>query len=175
MLGGINNGLFLSSFGGFFALAFLALLLKWAFANRTKDKRFVAAPDQGIAQNGSTLFDFRARNFHGPRIAHTVGCQKRGEVFGRAGHQLVAFGGDFFLYELRVFQNAGDFGMQLEHDVARRGGWHKQAKPGVRRHIGKARFGEGGHLGQQGQAGFAADGQRFQLACLDVHLRRGHA
>ena len=46
MLGGINNGLFLSSFGGFFALAFLALILKWAFANRTKDKRFVAPPDQ---------------------------------------------------------------------------------------------------------------------------------
>ena len=46
MLGGINNGLFLSSFGGFFALAFLALILKWAFANRTKDKKFVATPDQ---------------------------------------------------------------------------------------------------------------------------------
>jgi hypothetical protein len=45
MLGGINNGLFLSSFGGFFALAFLALILKWAFANRTKGKKFVAAPD----------------------------------------------------------------------------------------------------------------------------------
>jgi hypothetical protein len=45
MLGGINNGLFFSSFGGFFALAFLALILKWAFANRTKGKKFVAAPD----------------------------------------------------------------------------------------------------------------------------------
>jgi hypothetical protein len=32
MLGGINNGLFLSSFGGFFAVAILALILKWAFA-----------------------------------------------------------------------------------------------------------------------------------------------
>jgi len=46
MLGGINNGLFFSSFGGFFALAFLALILKWAFANRTKDKKFVSMPDQ---------------------------------------------------------------------------------------------------------------------------------
>ena len=46
MLGGINNGLFLSSFGGFFALAFLALILRWAFSNRTKDKKFVATPDQ---------------------------------------------------------------------------------------------------------------------------------
>ena len=46
MLGGINNGLFLSSFGGFFALAFLALILKWAFGNRTKDNKFVATPDQ---------------------------------------------------------------------------------------------------------------------------------
>jgi hypothetical protein len=46
MLGGINNGLFLSSFGGFFALAFLALILKWAFGNRGKDKSFVVTPDQ---------------------------------------------------------------------------------------------------------------------------------
>ncbi len=46
MLGGINNGLFLSSFGGFFALAFLALILKWAFGNRGKDKNFIVTPDQ---------------------------------------------------------------------------------------------------------------------------------
>jgi hypothetical protein len=32
MLGGINNGLFFSSFGGFFAVGILALILKWAFA-----------------------------------------------------------------------------------------------------------------------------------------------
>jgi hypothetical protein len=32
MLGGVNNGLFLSSFGGFFAVGVLALILKWAFA-----------------------------------------------------------------------------------------------------------------------------------------------
>ena len=32
MLGGINNALFLSSFGGFFAVGVLALILKWAFA-----------------------------------------------------------------------------------------------------------------------------------------------
>jgi hypothetical protein len=32
MLGGINNGLFISSFGGFFAVGILALILKWAFA-----------------------------------------------------------------------------------------------------------------------------------------------
>jgi len=32
MLGGINNALFLSSFGGFFAVGILALILKWAFA-----------------------------------------------------------------------------------------------------------------------------------------------
>jgi hypothetical protein len=31
MLGGINNGLFLSSFGGFFAVAILSLILRWAF------------------------------------------------------------------------------------------------------------------------------------------------
>lgn len=46
MLGGINNALFLSSFGGFFALAFLALILKWAFGNRGKDKNFIVTPDQ---------------------------------------------------------------------------------------------------------------------------------
>lgn len=31
MLGGINNGLFLSSFGGFFAVGALSLILIWAF------------------------------------------------------------------------------------------------------------------------------------------------
>jgi hypothetical protein len=31
MLGGINNGLFLSSFGGFFAVGVLSLILRWAF------------------------------------------------------------------------------------------------------------------------------------------------
>ena len=31
MLGGINNGLFLSSFGGFFAVGLLSLILIWAF------------------------------------------------------------------------------------------------------------------------------------------------
>ena len=46
MLGGINNALFISSFGGFFALAFLALILKWAFGNRGKDKNFIVTPDQ---------------------------------------------------------------------------------------------------------------------------------
>ena len=32
MLGGIDNQLFLTSFGGFFALLFLMFMLKWAFA-----------------------------------------------------------------------------------------------------------------------------------------------
>ena len=32
MLGGINNALFLTSFGGFFAVGLLAIILKWAFA-----------------------------------------------------------------------------------------------------------------------------------------------
>lgn len=31
MFGGINNGLFLSSFGGFFAVGILSLILIWAF------------------------------------------------------------------------------------------------------------------------------------------------
>jgi hypothetical protein len=31
MLGGINNGLFFISFGGFFAVALLAIILRWAF------------------------------------------------------------------------------------------------------------------------------------------------
>lgn len=31
MLGGIDNQLFLTSFGGFFALIFLIFMLKWAF------------------------------------------------------------------------------------------------------------------------------------------------
>lgn len=32
MLGGINNALFLSSFGGFFAVGILSLILRWAFS-----------------------------------------------------------------------------------------------------------------------------------------------
>lgn len=32
MLGGIDNQLFLTSFGGFFGLLFLIFMLKWAFA-----------------------------------------------------------------------------------------------------------------------------------------------
>jgi hypothetical protein len=31
MLGGIDNGLFFMSFGGFFAVALLSLILRWAF------------------------------------------------------------------------------------------------------------------------------------------------
>ena len=36
MLGGINNGLFLQSFGGFAGLAILILVLKWGFSSNKK-------------------------------------------------------------------------------------------------------------------------------------------
>ena len=36
MLGGINNGLFIQSFGGFAALALLILVLKWGFSSNRK-------------------------------------------------------------------------------------------------------------------------------------------
>jgi hypothetical protein len=36
MLGGINNGLFLQSFGGFIGLALLILVLKWGFTSNRK-------------------------------------------------------------------------------------------------------------------------------------------
>jgi hypothetical protein len=36
MLGGINNGLFLQSFGGFIGLALLVLVLKWGFSSNRK-------------------------------------------------------------------------------------------------------------------------------------------
>ena len=36
MLGGINNGLFLSSFGGFVAVGILVFFLKWAFSSNNK-------------------------------------------------------------------------------------------------------------------------------------------
>jgi hypothetical protein len=36
MLGGINNGLFLQSFGGFVGLALLILVLKWGFTTNRK-------------------------------------------------------------------------------------------------------------------------------------------
>ena len=36
MLGGINNGLFLQSFGGFVGLAILILVLKWGFSSNAK-------------------------------------------------------------------------------------------------------------------------------------------
>jgi hypothetical protein len=44
MLGGINNGLFFSSFGGFFAVALLAIILRWAFGTRGRDKKFIDIP-----------------------------------------------------------------------------------------------------------------------------------
>ncbi len=34
MLGGINNELFFQGLGGFFALAIVILILKWAFPNK---------------------------------------------------------------------------------------------------------------------------------------------
>jgi hypothetical protein len=36
MLGGINNGLFLQSFGGFMGLALLIFVLKWGFSSNGK-------------------------------------------------------------------------------------------------------------------------------------------
>jgi hypothetical protein len=36
VLGGINNGLFLSSFGGFVAVGILIFFLKWAFSSNNK-------------------------------------------------------------------------------------------------------------------------------------------
>lgn len=36
MLGGINNGLFLQSFGGFVGLALLVIVLKWGFSSNRK-------------------------------------------------------------------------------------------------------------------------------------------
>lgn len=41
MLGGINNGLFLQSFGGFVGLALLILVLKWGLST---NKKLVIAP-----------------------------------------------------------------------------------------------------------------------------------
>jgi len=41
MLGGINNGLFLQGFGGFFGVAVLILFLKWAFPTK-KDPAAIA-------------------------------------------------------------------------------------------------------------------------------------
>lgn len=41
MLGGINNGLFLQSFGGFLGLAVLIVVLKWGFSSNGK---FVVTP-----------------------------------------------------------------------------------------------------------------------------------
>jgi len=41
MLGGINNGLFLQGFGGFFGVAVLILFLKWAFPTK-KDQAAIA-------------------------------------------------------------------------------------------------------------------------------------
>ena len=36
MLGGINNGLFVQSFGGFVGLALLVVVLKWGFSSNKK-------------------------------------------------------------------------------------------------------------------------------------------
>jgi len=41
MLGGVNNALFLQSFGGFVGLALLILVLKWGF---TSNKKLIITP-----------------------------------------------------------------------------------------------------------------------------------
>jgi hypothetical protein len=41
MLGGVNNALFLQSFGGFVGLAILILVLKWGF---TSNKKLIITP-----------------------------------------------------------------------------------------------------------------------------------
>ena len=42
MLGGIDNALFLSSFGGFAAVGILVFFLKWAFSSN--DKKIIVTP-----------------------------------------------------------------------------------------------------------------------------------
>ena len=42
MLGGIDNALFLSSFGGFVAVGILIFFLKWAFSSN--DKKLIVTP-----------------------------------------------------------------------------------------------------------------------------------
>lgn len=42
MLGGIDNALFLSSFGGFIAVGILIFFLKWAFSSN--DKKLIITP-----------------------------------------------------------------------------------------------------------------------------------
>lgn len=42
MLGGIDNALFLSSFGGFVAVGILIIFLKWAFSSN--DKKLIVTP-----------------------------------------------------------------------------------------------------------------------------------
>ena len=46
MLGGINTGLWIQSFGGFFALGILILILKWAFSSNRFGKKWVVLPDR---------------------------------------------------------------------------------------------------------------------------------
>ena len=41
MLGGINNGLFLQSFGGFVGLALLILVLKWGFSSNMQLQKLI--------------------------------------------------------------------------------------------------------------------------------------
>lgn len=41
MLGGVNNGLFLQSFGGFLGLALLIIVLKWGFST---NRRLIITP-----------------------------------------------------------------------------------------------------------------------------------
>jgi hypothetical protein len=48
MLGGINNGLFLQSFGGFVGLALLVIVLKWGFSS---NKKMIVTPIKAGKKN----------------------------------------------------------------------------------------------------------------------------
>jgi hypothetical protein len=49
VLGGINNGLFLSSFGGFVAVGILIFFLKWAFSSN--NKKLIVTPIRAGKKN----------------------------------------------------------------------------------------------------------------------------
>jgi len=56
MLGGINNGLFLQSFGGFLGLALLIFVLKWGFSSNRK--MIVTPIKAGKKDQGGSRYQF---------------------------------------------------------------------------------------------------------------------
>jgi P-type Cu+ transporter len=130
-------------------------------------------PKPAPAQLASELFSFGARLFHILGRAHGLGAHERTHLLGRAAHGRHALAGHLLFYKVAVGQDGVDGRVELVHHVFGGAGGGQKAIPGAHVQLAKTGLGEGGHIGQQGHALVAADGQHLELAAVQVALQGG--